>query len=101
MQRNIELGRRGFLLRSTGIAAAALAGSALARLTAARAEETGFKTSLKKALIANKPSRDYLEKLKAAGFDGVEAYPAAQAEAEARRKDAEDLGLRIHSVLRG
>ena len=60
-----------------------------------------FKTKLKKALIVNQPSEDALKKLKEAGFDGVEGGVIKPEAAEACRKTAESLEMKIHSVLRG
>lgn len=66
-----------------------------------RAGEPAFRTALRKALISSRPSRGWMEKLKAAGFDGIEAGVLPPAEAEAIRKEAEATGVKIHSVLRG
>jgi len=87
--------RREFLATS---AAAGLGLAATRRLGAGE-----FKTTLKKALICGKPTEKHLAQLKAAGFDGVEtnAADASPAEAEACRKVAEKVGMKIHSVLRG
>ena len=63
--------------------------------------EVAFKTKLKKALIVNKPTEENLKQIKEAGFDGVEAGVISLAEAEACRKVADNLGMKIHSVLRG
>ena len=86
------LNRRDFLTVSTGVAAA---------LSLARAADAPLQTTLKKALIQDKPTAEELKKVKDAGFDGVEASPQPPAEAEKCRAVAEKLGLRIHSVLRG
>ena len=63
--------------------------------------ESGLKTKLKKALIVNKPTEEELKRIKEAGFDGVEAGVISPSEAEACRKAADSLGMKIHSVLRG
>ena len=69
--------RRDFL------AAAAAAGMGL--LAAGRLEAAPFKTHLHKAMTAiGKPSDDLLKKLKAAGFEGIEA-PHNLTPDEARR----------------
>jgi len=62
-----------------------------------------FKTKLLKAQIVGKPEEEPLRKLKEGGFDGVEttAADASPQEAEAGRRIAEKVGLRIHSVMRG
>jgi len=61
-----------------------------------------FKTKLYKAQIVGKPDENTLQKLKDGGFDGVEttAADASVAEAEAGRKIAEKVGIKIHSVMR-
>jgi hexulose-6-phosphate isomerase len=49
-----------------------------------------------------KPTPELLQKLKDAGFDGMESpHSLTPDEAHAARQTAEKLGLRIHSVLRG
>ncbi|MDD4869327.1 MAG: sugar phosphate isomerase/epimerase [Kiritimatiellae bacterium] len=60
-----------------------------------------FKTKLQKALITGKPTEAVLKPMKEAGFEGVEAGIVKPAEAVECRKIAEQLGMRIHSVLRG
>ena len=89
--------RREFLATS---AAAPLVLAAAGRLAGA---EEAFKTQLKKALICGRPAEDHLRKLKAAGFDGVETTAADLAPDEAApcRQVAENVGMKIHSVLRG
>jgi hexulose-6-phosphate isomerase len=61
-----------------------------------------WKTRLHKALIGV-PSEATLTKWKAAGFEGMEStdHGVSQEKAEAARKTAEKLGMRIHSVLYG
>lgn len=95
-----KLNRRSFI----GLSAAAttLAGFAPGfSPTRVQAAESQFKTKLKKAMIIDKPTEADFRKLKEAGFDGVEAYPQPQADAEKCRATAEKLGMRVHSVLRG
>jgi hexulose-6-phosphate isomerase len=61
-----------------------------------------FKTKLFRAQIVGKPNEAELQKLKDGGFDGVEttAADASVADAEAGRKIAEKVGIKIHSVMR-
>jgi len=92
--------RREFLATSTAFAAGL--GFGLGAVPSrARAADPAFKTKLLKALIVNKPAEDELKRLKAAGFDGLEAGILPPQEAEGCRKLAEKCGLRIHSVMRG
>ena len=67
-----------------------------------RSEAATLKTKIHKGLIGT-PTDAYLEQLKAAGFEGMESTDRAASpdKAEAVRKNAEKLGLRIHSVLYG
>ncbi len=61
-----------------------------------------FKTKLKKAMIIGKPEEKSLLPLQQAGFDGVESNAILPLEeAEACRKVADKMKMRIHSVLRG
>lgn len=69
--------------------------------TQMRAAEPSFKTKLRKALIMQKPTEDGLKRLKDAGFDGVEGGVIPQADAEKCRAIADQLGMKIHSVIRG
>ncbi len=92
--------RRDFLATST-VFAAGLGFGLGAAPGLAQAADPVFKTKLRKALIVNKPTEEELTRLKAAGFDGVEAGILPPAEAEACRKAADKSGMRIHSVLRG
>lgn len=95
-----KLNRRGFI----GLSAAATIvigfGTGISS-TRVRAAESQFKTKLKKALIVEKPTESDFRKLKEAGFDGVEAYPQPEKDAEKCRAIADKLGMRVHSVLRG
>jgi len=97
-----DLTRRQFLSTSALITAgwAAHSSSAGPALAAAEAP-AGFKTKLHKALIVSRPTEDGLKKLKDAGFDGVESGIIEPKEAEKCRAVAEQLGMRVHSVLRG
>jgi len=93
----LRVTRREFLAAS---ASAPLVLAAAGRLSGA---EEAFKTQRKKALICGRPAEDHLKKLKAAGFDGVETTAAdlAPDDASPCRRAAENLGMKIHSVLRG
>jgi hexulose-6-phosphate isomerase len=86
--------RREFLAASAAASAAALA--------AGRLEAAPFRTALHKALIGT-PDQATLQRLKAAGFEGIESSDRAATpdSAAAARKLAEGLGMRIHSVLYG
>jgi hexulose-6-phosphate isomerase len=85
--------RRGFL------AASAVAG---AGLMGGRIEAAPFHTKLQKAMIA-KPTEKNLREHKEAGFDGLETsdWNVSPDDAEQARKRAEQLGMKIHSVLFG
>ena len=63
--------------------------------------KTSGKRTLKKAVILDKPTEESLNLVKQAGFHGIEAGLATPAKAEKIRAIAENLDLRIHSVLRG
>ena len=92
-----ELTRRDFLAAS---AASAAFGASL--MAASPLDATPFKTTLHKALIGAVDEKT-LQSWKAAGFEGMEAtkWNVTPAEAVRGRKIAENLGMRIHSVLRG
>ena len=61
------------------------------------------KTDRGKAVVIGKPEKETLLALKTAGFDGVETNAAdlSPKEAASFRRTADELGMRIHSVLRG
>jgi len=86
--------------RRTFLAASAAAGVGLWAGRSLQGAE--FKTRLHKALIGS-PTEATLSQWKAAGFEGIEsnARGATPEEAAAARKVAENLGMRIHSVLYG
>jgi len=86
--------RRDFLAASAAVGAAMLVPG---RLPAAQ-----WKTTLHKSLIGS-PNRETLESWRAAGFEGIESNGrgASPEEAAAARKVAEELGMKIHSVLYG
>jgi hexulose-6-phosphate isomerase len=91
-----RLNRREFLAASA--AATASIGLGVSAAESGRA----FKTQLKKALINDRIlTEEYLQKLKEAGYHGVEGGVIGRAEAEKCRARAEKLGLKIHSVIRG
>jgi hexulose-6-phosphate isomerase len=95
-----NLNRRHFLNAAAGLAAGLTLGLGPGTRLG-QAAETGFKTNLRKALIKDRPTEDYLKGLKDAGFDGIEAGIVSPPEAERCRKMADQLGMKIHSVLRG
>ena len=82
------------------LAATAVSGAGL--LAAGRLEGATFKTTLKKAMIGT-PNEVTLKRWKEAGFNGMESTDrgASPEKAAAARRMAEDLGMRIHSVLYG
>lgn len=93
---NIRHWNRRDVLRLSGAAAAAWCCTGVGRASEG--------SSLKRALIG-KPTKEYLERLKAAGFDGMESewrnWKPSAADAAAAKAAADSLGLRIHSVLFG
>ena len=94
--------RRDFLTASASLAAAPLLTPRVdAQAPAAASPAPVFKTKPHKALIQQKPTEAYLNEIKAAGFEGLEAYTVPVADAAAMRKIADGLGMRIHSVIRG
>jgi len=78
-----------------------IAASAALALTARTAVSAG-KPKLRKALIRGLPDEKTLTPLKEAGFDGIEctSWDVPADKAEAARKIADSLRMRIHSVLR-
>src|SRR5215471_10279204 len=86
--------RRQFFARASAVASVAL----LPGLPASAA----FRGKIRKAKIVGEVTEAALQPLKDAGFDGVETTLIGSEEAAAKgRAIAENLGLRIHSVLRG
>ena len=77
--------------------------TALGLIGSGRGGAQDFKTKLLKAQIVGKPTEAALRSLKEGGFDGVEttAADASPAEAAEGRKIAEQIGIKIHSVMRG
>lgn len=92
------MNRRDFLKMS---AAGACVGIGLMGGTGRADSTRPFKGTLHKALILDRPNEANLRPLKEAGFEGVEAGIAPPAEAKKSRKAAEQLEMRISSVLRG
>jgi len=87
--------RRQFL---THTAAAGLL-SLIPRLPAAAKP---FRHHIRKAMIIAEVTPQALEPLKEAGFDGVETtHVCPESEAQKGKAVAEQLGMRVHSVLRG
>lgn len=91
--------RRRFLALSAGVGAGL--NLAFSSRPTARAAEPAAKRTMKKALIVGEPKAEELRVLRDAGFDGVEAGIVPVEKAEQCRKIADDLGMKIHSVLRG
>ncbi len=61
-----------------------------------------YRGRLRKAMIVGPVTEPALQPLKQAGFDGVETtYICPEAEAAKGRAAAAQLGMRVHSVLRG
>lgn len=90
-----SLSRRQFL----AAASAATACSLLAPQSTRAAE---FKSKIRKAKIIGKVTEAALAPLKAAGFQGVETtHICPEEEAAQGRAIAEQMGMRVHSVLRG
>lgn len=90
------LNRRDFLA-STAISSAAIMLGCNGRTNAIKIN----KSQWLKALIVKDATEEGMLKIKAAGFDGIEAANPTPAEAEKIKKAAENTGIRIHSVLHG
>ena len=91
-----RLDRRSFIATSAGGAAGLALG--LGRGADAQAP---FDHTLHKALIVGQPNAENLQALKDAGFEGCEAGIVSPEDASKAKQAADDLGMRIHSVLRG
>src|SRR3954469_19924775 len=92
---NIRHTRRQFINR-------AAAGSLLALMPRIPAAAAPFRGRIRKAMIVAEVTKEALEPLKEAGFQGVETTNVcAEPEAQKGRVLAEQLGMRVHSVLRG
>ena len=96
-EKSFQMNRRQVL--AAGVAVAA--GSMIPGLNLMAEEESPLKGKLRKAMIVGKLTAKELQPLKDAGFDGVETMNCVPAEAEKDRKIADDIGLKVHSVLRG
>jgi hexulose-6-phosphate isomerase len=71
-------------------------------VSAATVEAAAFRGRIRKAMIVGEVTEKALEPLKEAGFEGVETtHICPEAEAAKGRAVAQQLGLRVHSVLRG
>ncbi|MCP4403824.1 MAG: sugar phosphate isomerase/epimerase [bacterium] len=98
----IDMSRREFIVASaTGVST--MAATSVFADQAGSALGPKFKTKQFKSMICGLPNEKSLAKIKEAGFDGIEcnSWGASPAKAEAARKVAEKLDMRIHSVLRG
>lgn len=90
-----------FLTRREFLAASAAA-TAFGALGATPAAAEPFRGKLHKAMIVGPVTEHVLEPLKAAGFEGVETrYICPEEEAAKLKKNADNVGMRIHSVMRG
>src|SRR4051812_35658437 len=92
-----HLTRRGFLANAA-VLTAGLGAALRPGLSRAQAADPApvFQTKLHKALIINRPTEADFQRLKEAGFDGVEGGVISPQEAEKCRASAEKLGMRIH-----
>ncbi|MGQ9575139.1 MAG: sugar phosphate isomerase/epimerase family protein [Thermoguttaceae bacterium] len=83
------------------LAAAGAAGAGL--VVGPRLEAGPLKTKLYKAMTLGEPTEALLERLKGAGFDGMEtnAWNVPLEKAAKARQQAEKIGMKIHSVLFG
>jgi hexulose-6-phosphate isomerase len=87
--------RRQFINRAT-------AASLFALMPQLPTSATPFRGRIRKAMIVAEVTTQALEPLKEAGFEGVETtHVCAEADAQKGRAIAEQLGMRVHSVLRG
>jgi len=92
---NIHLTRRQFINR-------AAAASFLSLIPQIPAGAAPFRGRIRKAMIVAEVTTQALEPLKEAGFEGVETtHVCAEPDAQKGRAIAEQLGMRVHSVLRG
>jgi len=91
----LPLNRRQFLARSAAFTLGIMAGPVPTQAAA-------FKGRLRKAMIVGEVTEAALRPLKTAGFEGVETTHICPMEEAAKgRAAAEQLGMRVHSVLRG
>ena len=96
LDQSFQINRRQVL--AAGVAAA---GTMFPGLNMMAEDAPPLKGKIRKALIVNKITAKELQPIKAAGFDGVETMNCVPAEAQIDRKIADDIGLKVHSVLRG
>jgi len=91
----LQMNRRQFISRTAAAGLfTALSGPDLPAAT--------FRGHIRKAMIVGEVSEKALDPLKTAGFQGVETtHICPEAEAAKGRAVAEQLGMRVHSVLRG
>ncbi len=90
------LNRRNFLAGSA-ISSAALLLGCRGQLNANKTK----KSQWLKALVVNDATEEFMVKIKAAGFDGIEAVNPTPVQAEEIRTTSEKTGLRVHSVMFG
>jgi L-ribulose-5-phosphate 3-epimerase len=98
MQKHIN---RRCLLKNVAGAAAGFGLGLLQGCYHSQQEHNGPMMVMRKALVVRKPNEDTLKQVRDAGFDGFEALVAGVTEAEKTRAIADELGLRIHSVMFG
>jgi sugar phosphate isomerase/epimerase len=99
------LSRRNFLTSSV-VSTAAISIAATAGVSAQEPSKTAdgsFPSAIYKAQIVKTPDDARCEKLKSAGFDGIEvtAWDISVEEAQKNRQIAEKHDLKVHSVMRG
>lgn len=91
----LPMNRRQFITNTT-------AASLVTVLSGLPTRAADFRGKIRKAMIVKEVTEKALAPLKAAGFDGVETnHVCPEAEATKGRAVAEQLGMRVHSVLRG
>jgi len=89
------MNRRQFITNTT-------AASLITILSGLPTRAANFHGKIRKAMIVKEVTEKALEPLKAAGFQGVETnHVCPEEEAAKGRTVAENLGMRVHSVLRG
>jgi len=90
-----QMNRRQFLTQSS-------AAGLLTIMSGFPSPAAGFRGRLRKAMIIGEVTEQALEPLKSAGFHGVETtHICPEEEAAKGRAVAKQLGMRVHSVLRG
>ncbi len=91
----LPMNRRQFISRAT-------AAGLITIFPGVSVPAANFRGRIRKAMIVGEVTEKALEPLKEAGFQGVETtHICPEAEAAKGRAVAEQLGLRVHSVLRG